>query len=84
MKPAAEGQTAVLLVKWKGVHLQAAGQRHLHGPVVLHRAGGVDVDVGDRRGLPFVHAGITHEGAWRGKVRRRQQSGTWERLVSHM
>lgn len=65
MKPAAEGKTAVLLVKWKGVHLKAAGQHHLHGPVVLHWARGVDIHIGDRRGLPFVHAGNTHEAVWR-------------------
>ena len=56
MKPAAESKAAVLFVKWKGIHLQAAGHHHLHGPVVLHGARGVDVHVGDRCGLPLIHA----------------------------
>lgn len=57
MQPAAEAQAAVLLVEGEGEHLQAAGQHRLHGPVVLHPAGGVDVDVRDGRGLASVHAG---------------------------
>lgn len=36
MKPTAEGEAAVLLVEGESVHLQAAGQNHLHGPVVPH------------------------------------------------
>lgn len=57
MQPAAEAQAAVLLVEGEGVHLQAAGQHHLHGPVMLHRARRVDVDVRDGRGLPCIHTG---------------------------
>ena len=60
MEPAAEGEGAVLLVKWEGVQLQLAGQHSLDGPVVLHEPGGVDVDVGDGRGLSLVHAARTH------------------------
>lgn len=76
MKPAAEGEAAVLLIEREGVHLQAAGQHHLHGPVVLHRAGGVDVHVGDRRGLPGVHTG----GEW-GKGETRGQNMRAVRLT---
>lgn len=60
MEPAAEREAAVLLVEREGVHLQAAGHGHLHGPVVPHRAGGVDVDVGDGRGLARVDTGMEH------------------------
>lgn len=60
VQPAAEREAAVLLVEREGVHLQAAGHRHLHGPVVPHRAGRVHVDVGDRRGLARVDTGGEH------------------------
>lgn len=60
MQPTAEREAAVLLVKREGVHLQTAGHHHLHGPVVPHRARGVNVDVGDRGGLPLVNTGDKH------------------------
>lgn len=60
VQPAAEREAAVLLVEREGVHLQAAGHRHLHGPVVPHPAGGVHIDVGDGRGLACVDAGGEH------------------------
>lgn len=64
VQPAAEGEAAVLLVKGEGVHLQAAGHRHLHGPVVPHPAWGVHVDVRDRWRLARVDAGREH--MWQG------------------
>lgn len=60
VQPAAEREAAVLLVKGEGVHLQAAGHRHLHGPVVPHPARGVHIYVGDRRRLARVHTGKEH------------------------
>lgn len=74
MQPAAEAQAAVLLVEGEGEHLQAAGQHRLHGPEVLHPAGGVDVDVGDGRGLAAVHAGKQRGESERGGVSGRARA----------
>ena len=60
MEPAAEGEGAVLLVKREGVQLQLAGQHSLDGPVILHQPRGVDVDVGDGRGLSLIHTNKTN------------------------
>ena len=55
MKPAAEGQSAVLLIEREGVQLQVTCRHHLDGFVVLHHPGRVDIHIGDGRGLPYIH-----------------------------
>lgn len=55
MKPAAEGQSAVLLIEGEGVQLQITCRHHLDGFVVLHHPGRVDIHIGDGRGLPYIH-----------------------------
>lgn len=80
VQPAAEREAAVLLVKREGVHLQTARHHRLHGPVVPHRARGVNVDVGDRGGLPLVNAGDTHTHDRDGDGCRGEGRKTWLNL----
>ena len=61
MKPAPEGEAAVLLVEGERVKLQSACRNHLDGHVVLHRPRGVDVDVRDGWRLPCIHTGKGQE-----------------------
>lgn len=55
MEPAAEGQSAVLLVKGKGINLQVTGRDHLDGFVVLHHPRGVNIHIWDNRGFALIH-----------------------------
>lgn len=72
VEPAAKGQSAVLLVKGKGINLQVTGWDHLDGFVVFYCSWAVDINIWDDWGFANIDAGEKEE--WCNECITRQNS----------
>lgn len=80
---AAEGQAAVLGVKWEGVHFQAAGSHHLHGLIVLDHASCIQVSKWKVRGSAGIHPIPGSSAGWR-KKKKKKRLKTVEVLLGNL
>lgn len=74
VEPAAKGQSAVLLVKGKGINLQVTCWDHLDGFVVFYCSRAVDINIWDDWGFANMDAGEREEDTWCNESITRQNS----------
>lgn len=74
VEPAAKGQSAVLLVKGKGINLQVTCWDHLDGFVVFYCSWAVDINIWDDWGFANMDTGEREEDIWCNESITRQNS----------